>query len=380
MNNTNFSVIESQKSSDFAKPYAERKDEVKEIPFANISAVGPAGSINSSVSDMSNWMILQLGGGKFNGKQIISESSINQMQSPQMVIPSGVSDEVYYSSYGMGWMITSYRGHLRVEHGGNIDGFSASVCLLPKDSVGIVVLTNMDGTNLPAIVRNFGVDKILELSEIDWNKKLIDSKEKSKDAKKEGENKPDPNRVEGTTPSHKLEEYTGKFTHPAYGEINIAMNGSDLEADFHGQKAKMSHYHYDIFSAYFEEYSETIKLNFHTSDKGEIFKITVPLQDGVKDIEFTRVIDVKKMEKSDLEKFLGEYDISGTIIKVTLRGESTLIMTVPGQPDYELIPLGNQVFNIKGLEGYSVKFNQDGDKVSEIVFNQPNGVFSAKKK
>ena len=53
---------------------------------------------------------------------------------------------------GLGWFIESYRGKKRVHHGGNIDGFSAQVSLLPADGIGVVVLTNLDGTPLPDIL------------------------------------------------------------------------------------------------------------------------------------------------------------------------------------------------------------------------------------
>jgi len=69
-------------------------------------------------------------------------------------------------------------------------------------------------------------------------------------------------------------------------------------------------------------------------------------------------------------------------LKVTIRGENTLILTVPNQPDYELIPIMGNEFNIKDLEGYSVIFSIEGGagKVAEIILNQPNGIFRAKKK
>lgn len=380
MKNTNFSVYEMQKSGDFSKPYSEKNDAVQEIPFRSITATGPAGSINSSVTEMANWVIMQLSGGKFNEKQIVSEASINQMQSPQMVMPSGISDDVFYSSYGMGWMITSYRGHLRVEHGGNIDGFSASVCLLPKDSAGIVVLTNMSGTGLTSVVRNYTIDRIAGLSETDWNKKLLEPLNKAKETQKENDSKPDLNRVEGTTPSHKMSDYTGKYTHPAYGEIEITGKDDKLGVNFHGLNAMFKHYHYDVFINSEDDEFGKMKITFHTSDKGEINKVSAPLQDGVKDIEFTRVVKVVKTEKNDLLKYTGEYEISGMTIKIALRGETTLMMSVPGQPDYELIPVGNEAFNIKGLDGYSTKFVVDGDKATDLILNQPNGVFTAKRK
>ncbi len=380
MKSTNFSIYESQKSTDYSKPYREVKDVVNEIPFRSIDAMGPAGSINSNVTDMSNWVMLQINGGKFNDKQIISDGTLSQTHTPQMVIPGGMSDEVFYSSYGMGWMITSYRGHLRVEHGGNIDGFSASVCLLPRDSAGIVVLTNMDGTSFPSVVRNYAIDRVLGLSEIDWNQKLIADIRKMKEAMKDEKDKKDPNQVEGTSPSHPLESYTGKFENPGYGNVNILMEDNELVGDFHSMKGKLNHYHYDIFETVEDGLIPKLKLTFLTNTKGEIDRFTMPLQDGVKDIEFKRAVDVKKLDEVSLQKFTGEYEIMGTVITISLRNPTTLTAVVPGQPVYELVPIGNNEFNLKNLDGYSLKFTEEDGKITEAVFNQPNGVFKAKKK
>lgn len=380
MKSSNFSVTESQKTSDFAKPYAERKDEVKEIPFYDIEAMGPAGSINSSVTDMANWLIMQINCGKFNGTQVVSEGSLRQTQTPQMIMPSGITDEVFYSTYGMGWMITSYRGHLRLEHGGNIDGFSASTCFLPKDSIGVVVLTNMDGTSMPSVARNYAVDKLLGLSEIDWSSKLLGDMSKMKDMAKENENKKDPNQVEGTQPSHELKAYTGIFEHPAYGTVEISLNDDKLFANFHTKKAELLHYHYDIFEVKENDEIPELKISFYTNTRGDIDKLSIPLQAGVKDIEFNKVTEKKIVEKSSLEKYVGDYEISGTIAKVYIRGDKTLMLNVPGQPDYELVPTGNNEFNIKQLAGFSVKFTEADGKITELIFNQPNGVFTAKRK
>jgi CubicO group peptidase (beta-lactamase class C family) len=381
MKSTNFSVFDSQKSTDFAKPYGERNETVKEIPFRSLDSMGPAGSINSNVVDMANWVIMQINGGKFDGKQIISDGSLRQTQTPQMVIPGGVTDEVFYNSYGMGWMITSYRGHLRIEHGGNIDGFSASTCFLPKDSIGIIVLTNMDGTSLTSIARNYAVDKLLGLSEIDWSKKLLGDRTKALEMMKEQKDKKDPNKVEGTEPSHPLKSYVGKYEHPAYGTIEVILNDDMLIADLHSMKAELKHYHYDIFETVDKnDVVPNIKITFYTNLKGEIYKLSAPLQDGVKDIEFTRAIEKVEVEKSKLEKYSGEYEIMGTIAKISIRGGNTLVLSIAGQPDYELIPTGENEFNIKGLDGFSVKFKEDAGKITELTFNQPNGVFTAKRK
>ena len=67
--------------------------------------------------------------------------------------------------------------------------------------------------------------------------------------------------------------------------------------------------------------------------------------------------------------------------KVFLKNENVLYLFVPGQPEYETVPAGNNEFKLKVLSGYSVKFdvNEKGD-VTAVNFIQPNGTFKAKRK
>ena len=54
---------------------------------------------------------------------------------------------------------------------------------------------------------------------------------------------------------------------------------------------------------------------------------------------------------------------------------------VPGQPPYALIPTGEHTFAFRDLEGYSMEFMTEEDgSIGAVKFNQPNGVFTAKRK
>lgn len=56
-------------------------------------------------------------------------------------------------------------------------------------------------------------------------------------------------------------------------------------------------------------------------------------------------------------------------------------MLVKGQPEYELVPVENEEFNIKTLPGYTVKFiTDDKNEVTGLLSIQPNGTFKAIKK
>ena len=55
-----------------------------------------------------------------------------------------------------------------VQHGGNIDGFSANVTLFPQDGFGIVVLTNLNGTPLRDLIANVIADRLLKIEPVNW--------------------------------------------------------------------------------------------------------------------------------------------------------------------------------------------------------------------
>jgi CubicO group peptidase (beta-lactamase class C family) len=215
MTNSNFSVLDSQKAPDFAQPYRERDDKIEKIPFRHIETVGPAGSINSSVNDMARWIRLHLSGGKVGDRQLINPAILADLHTPRM--PSGAPPErpeILPVGYALGWFVEVYRGRPLVHHGGNIDGFSALVAMLPQDDLGMVVLTNRNGTDLPDLLVRHTADRFLKLDPIDWIGEELAKLNTGKAADKEAEAKKDTLRKPGTKPAHRLEEYAGEYEHP----------------------------------------------------------------------------------------------------------------------------------------------------------------------
>jgi CubicO group peptidase (beta-lactamase class C family) len=382
MNDSNFSVEDSKKAPDFALPYMEKEDKVIEIPFRNIDTVGPAGSINSNVIDMADWLLLNLKKGKFGEKQIISEESLKEIHSPQMISSKSYKyDESFYSTYGMGWGITSYRGHLMLSHGGGIDGFTARVTFMPRDNIGMVIFTNMSGTPLPVIVAYNAYDRLLGLDQIPWNKRIKDQIDKAKEEAEKAKKEKDKDRKLNTKPSHPLGDYAGDYEHPGYGVVAMKKEGDRLKGVFNSISFDVKHYHYDIFEMSNEFLDMTQKVSFFTDNKGNISSLSVQLEESVEAIVFTKMPEKKMKERSFLEKFVGEYLLGEMTVTVSLRGDNELVLFVPGQPKYELVPYKGTEFNLKNLAGYSVEFvvNEAG-KVTEAKVTQPNGVFTAKKK
>ena len=105
------------------------------IPMRSIAKTAAAGAINASAREMTHWVRVWLSKGTFEGKKILAPASVAEATKFQMASPLG--------GYGLGWFLSKWEGVPVVEHGGNIDGFNASVAFIPSQKLGVVVLTNV---------------------------------------------------------------------------------------------------------------------------------------------------------------------------------------------------------------------------------------------
>lgn len=385
MKRSNFSVADSQKDSDFAYPYDEREEKIVKIPFRDITTIGPAGSINSSVREMAEWVKLHLSDGKASdGKRLIEPGTLADLHAPAMVmgnVPERV--ELSTASYALGWMVDAYRGHLRVEHGGNIDGFSALVTLLPNDDAGMVVLTNLNGTGVPERLVRHTIDRLLHLSPIDWNGEALAKRDVAKTANDEAKKKKDSVRVPGTKPAHKLADYAGDYEHPGYGRLKVELAGDHLEATYNDIRTPLEHWHYEVWNGTgkgTDPALEDTKLLFEGDLRGNVAAVAVQLEPQVADIVFTKVPEARLSDPAYLQRLVGDYELPGQVIKIALAG-STLVARIAGQPEYHLVPALGGEFVLKEAKIVSLRFVEDAKGVvTSITLNQPQGVFTANRK
>lgn len=389
MDNTNLSVKDMEKTPDHSLAFVTRDSSIKAIPYRNIDAMGPAGSINTSAKDMAKWLITWINNGKFQGKEIVPAAYRTEAMTIQMAVGGGTPDpanpDVHVAGYGLGWFISSYRGHYRVEHGGGIDGFITTTGFFPSDSIGIFISSNQGGVT--SSIRNWIADRLLKLSYRNWNKTLLDAAKKANEAAKAIQKNTGSNTVAGTQPSHELKAYAGVFSNPGYGKIEIKYENGKLSSVFNTMPIRIEHVHYDQFNAEAEDPSmeggEPMRFTFLTDSKGSIDRLTIPFEAGVKDIEFQRESVAVAVTQGDMKKFEGNYEMEiapGNFAKFYLKGDK-LYAFIEGQPEYELIPTGKNKFDLKIAKGYSVEFeaNERGEIIS-ATFVQPNGNFKAKRK
>ncbi|HSG41165.1 MAG TPA: DUF3471 domain-containing protein, partial [Thermoanaerobaculia bacterium] len=291
-------------------------------------------------------------------------------------------EELGPTCYGLGLFVTTYRGHLLVHHGGNIDGFSALVTLLPKDDLGMVVLTNKNGTGTPERLVRHTLDRILKLDPIDWNGEALAEREKAKGAAKEAKAKKESVRKKGTKPAHKLADYAGEYEHPAYGIVKVAVAGNRLDLTVNNITTPLEHWHYEVWNGAkgTEPTFEDSKFMFQGDLKGNVAALSAQFEPQVKDIVFTKKPDARLFDPAYLERYTGEYDLSGQTVTISLQGNS-LTASLPGQPELHLVPGPGGEFIVKEYTVISVSFEEDAKgNVTSGFFNQPDGVYEMKKK
>lgn len=282
MNRSCFTAKEMQKSSDYAKPYVRRlndwDNDVVSIPHKKCDTFSASGGIISNLEEMLNWVQMHLNNGAFEKKQLVSQRNFIQMLAPTNGLgysPSGVTEA---SAYGMGWYINFYRGRYLVQHSGILNGYCAMVSFMPKENIGVVVLTNLKMHSLHNVINNLIYDRLLGVEPFDfsgyyeekWQEILTFSKKESDKLKAR--------RVAGAQPSHALTHYTGIYKHPCYGTIGITRGEHGLQAGFNGVIfIPMRHYHYDVWltSHPLNTTYDSLTLHFLMDETGEITELAV---------------------------------------------------------------------------------------------------------
>jgi CubicO group peptidase (beta-lactamase class C family) len=382
MSRSNFSVAESQKDKDFALPYDERDGKVVKIPFRDISLVGPAGSINSTANEMSRWVTVHINGGKYGDKQVIGANTLADLHTPYMTT-GGVSTrpDITAPDYALGWMVDNYRGHGRVHHGGNIDGFSAMVSLLPNDGLGFVVLTNKNGTGLSELLIRTAADRILGLEAVDWIGDAAKRLAEGEAVGKKAEEKKATRRRPGTAPAHKLDEYAGDYRHPGYGDLKVTLKGTQFGFIYNSIATPLTHWHYETFNGGKSEDPtfEDMKLTFRTDVNGNVVGVAIPFEPSVDDIYFAKKPEARLSDPAYLKTLVGSYILASQTVTVSLKGD-TLTLFIPGQPVYDLVPEVGGEFSLKAAKVVRVRFLEDAKgQVTGAEVNQPGGVFEYKR-
>jgi CubicO group peptidase (beta-lactamase class C family) len=270
---------------------------ILKVPYGLLDNLGPAGSISSSVNDMSKWMIMLLNKGAYNGRQIIPEKVIKEAWYPHTIVGIGGRpfNKGHFSLYGLGFGIREYEGRTIISHTGGVTGYLSSVTLVPDENLGIVVLTNSIRNTVFFAVYEEIIDAFLKLPYRNYQQfynkenaaEILDMNLKSKQYEDSAAMHP-----ETELP---LEKYTGEYQNEVYGAMKVVLENKELHMKF-------SHHTFDVilkplggnrFYAVFSDPEFETAIFPFTVENGKVTSVRVKVADF---IEYTPYIFIKQGE------------------------------------------------------------------------------------
>lgn len=147
-----------EKQNEYAKGYGGLifKSEITEANLRDL----PAGFLNSSVNDLSKVIQLFINDGRINGVSYLKESTLKEIYTIQN--PNNAYDDDF--KIGLSFFINTFdlgNDIFTISHGGDTFLYHAMLAILPKEKLGVVVLSN---TNTSAPVVYDIASKSLEIS------------------------------------------------------------------------------------------------------------------------------------------------------------------------------------------------------------------------
>ncbi len=140
MDSSNFSVtadMDSKTAVGWMRTYDGRRFEAPTFQLGT----GPAGSLYSSVNDLSKFLVWMFKKDSADRAHVLSADSFQQMTSP-VVDAAGKPQQ-----FGLGFHLQTLDGLAKIGHGGAIYGFSTQLEALPERRLGVVAACALDGSN-----------------------------------------------------------------------------------------------------------------------------------------------------------------------------------------------------------------------------------------
>jgi CubicO group peptidase (beta-lactamase class C family) len=250
MTETEALVSEIKGKANVAVPHAEHNDTVRVVPVRSTDGVAPAGSVWSSVLDMSKWMRFVLDSGRVGSQRLITAATFRELIAPQIRAPMAQYPALSlahpsFFSYGLGWFVQDYRGQPVWMHTGSIDGESAIIGLLPEQRVGVYVLANLDHAELRHALMYSVFDLYNGGPTRDWSADVH--------ALFAGGRAPSaaiPVRHSEMKPSLPLDRYVGTYADSTYGAIKVTLVNGALHAQIvNDPELELEPWEYEQFRA-----------------------------------------------------------------------------------------------------------------------------------
>jgi len=378
MRRTTFGLAETEAATDVARPHDRKglKDFV--LPFHDLTAIGPAGSIHSSANDMARWLGLLLGRGEASGQRLLERGGFQALVSAVSVIDGDGAP----TAYGLGWMLDAREGHFRFHHGGGIDGFTTQVEVYPTERLGIFVATNRASvlTNLAATQL---AERFLELEVADTASLAATQMEAREKIGADLQKSRAVDRIGDAPHARPLAAYAARYWHAGYGDLEVTLDGEALRVRYGAYDVPLEHWHFETFrcgEAQGADILEGLLVQFRDDAAGLVTSVELQLELMVAPIRFSRQPDRGLADRAYRERCVGDYMLYGQSILVAST-DTALTLHITGQPIYSLRPATHGRFTLDVADGFWVRFElPEAGPATGLVLTQPNGTLRAERR
>jgi CubicO group peptidase (beta-lactamase class C family) len=315
--------------------YAYNGDTIVKALNWDMSWAGGAGALYSTTKDLYTW-----NEAVFNGKALSAESL-------EAAFTTAVLNDKQKTDYGYGWQLAELRGNKLIAHTGGLHGFASILGRQPDKKVTVVVLCN--STPPPAGI-NPGTNSLLITEYLLWS-----------GMEKQASFGSDIKIDEKT-----LKSYTGRYNYGGGAVLIVTLEGKQLMAQMTGQP------NFPIYPSSNDEFNWKVveaKIRFVKDDKG-IVTHAIHNQGG-------QQLEAKKMSDevpvtvapSVFDKLVGKYDMGNNTLFVVSKEGDKLLLQVPNQPLYQLLPASETEYFFKE-SSVRVKFKADeAGKIETMILD-----------
>ena len=297
MNRTSVSQAAIVSDSNAAGGHTVINDTIIPLEYANIDNIGPCGSINSSIKDMSTWVLMQLDSGSHEGNRIIPFPAIRETWRSQMIMNdpgNPLFPTKHFSAYGLGLELNDFSGRKVMSHSGGTNGFITQIMFVPEERLGIVVFTNTDANNFYdafcyQVLESYLTLPYRNLSELyfeRYKESIFAQESEIKSWRERTARKP-----ESALP---LDRYVGKYNNSVYGDLEIKKENNKLNIYFaHHPKniGRLEPYGGNEFVCTYSDIIYGVKMITFTTENEKVKTITLSVNDFVDLLpyEFTKL-------------------------------------------------------------------------------------------
>ena len=277
--------------------------------FADNTAHYPAGFAISTVEDLANFAVMQMGRGRFRGERILSPESVAEMQKAHA--DRYIAER---TAYGLTFRLQPYKGVLRVGHAGNISTFTSTFEMVPDGGMAIILVSNHNGFDGGTVAKGI-IDQLLDPPA----------------------ERPQPRAVEHDTSLWPT--FVGEYAGGVTGLAVIEEVDQRLTLTLNGDTIPLSPMREDLYSGTRQESGRPVAVGFIFEDQEDVEHILVdswPCRRISRD-------GLESPASSTWGAYGGTYAGSGTLT-VRIDGEELLVHSEWNDEEKVYVPISNTLF------------------------------------